>query len=113
MVPWDTDAQSAPGRAAKPKSQVPVWRQGPAWSVLSVAYQRFLKVLADPARLHQSPLTKQLSPERLHERGADHRIRTAHCRDHAHAEARDGGHGAHPRVRSRGHQRGTPELLVV
>ena len=29
--------------AAKPKSQVPVWREGLAWSVLSVDYQRILQ----------------------------------------------------------------------
>ncbi|MYV47088.1 hypothetical protein GT031_16220, partial [Streptomyces sp. SID2888] len=30
--PPDAAAQSAPRGAAKPKSQVPVWRQGLAWS---------------------------------------------------------------------------------
>ncbi|MEV5776847.1 hypothetical protein AB0L49_37425 [Streptomyces antimycoticus] len=45
--------------AAKSKSQVPVWRQGLAWSTLSVDYQRILEVLADRARLHQGPLTCQ------------------------------------------------------
>ncbi|MEV1066113.1 ATP-binding protein [Streptomyces sp. NPDC050263] len=45
--------------AAKPKSQVPVWREGLAWSVLSVDYQRILTVLADRARLHQGPLPCQ------------------------------------------------------
>ena len=45
--------------AAKPKSQVPVWREGLAWAVLSVDYQRILTVLADRARLHQGPLTCQ------------------------------------------------------
>jgi hypothetical protein len=57
--PWDADAQSAPRDAAKPKSQVPVWRQGLTWSVLSVDYQRILKALADRARLHQGPLSCQ------------------------------------------------------
>jgi hypothetical protein len=57
--PRDADAQSAPRDAAKPKSQVPVWREGLAWSVLSVDYQRILKALADRARLHQGPLTCQ------------------------------------------------------
>lgn len=57
--PQDTDAQSEPGDAAKPKSQVPVWRQGLAWPVLSVDYQRILKALADRARLGQGPLTCQ------------------------------------------------------
>ncbi len=51
--------QSALRDAAKPKSQVPVWRQGLAWSALSVDYQRILKTLADRARFHQGPLTCQ------------------------------------------------------
>jgi hypothetical protein len=45
--------------AAKPKSQVPVWREGLAWSALSADYQRILKALADRSRLHQGPLTCQ------------------------------------------------------
>ncbi|WP_373431323.1 hypothetical protein [Streptomyces turgidiscabies] len=45
--------------AAKPKSQVPVWREGLAWAVLSVDYQRILTALADRARLHQGPLSCQ------------------------------------------------------
>jgi len=45
--------------AAKAKSQVPVWREGLPWSVLSVDYQRILGVLAGRARLHQGPLTCQ------------------------------------------------------
>ncbi len=45
--------------AAKTKSQVPMWREGLAWSVLSVDYQRILRALADRARLHQGPLTCQ------------------------------------------------------
>ncbi|WP_405842618.1 hypothetical protein [Streptomyces sp. NBC_01518] len=45
--------------AAKTKSQVPMWREGLAWSVLSVDYQRILQALADRARLHQGPLTCQ------------------------------------------------------
>ncbi|MFC7267310.1 hypothetical protein [Streptomyces lutosisoli] len=45
--------------AAKPKPQVPVWREGMAWSVLSVDYQRILQALADRHRLHQGPLTCQ------------------------------------------------------
>jgi len=57
--PRDARVQSAPGDAAKPKSQVPVWRQGLAWSALSADYQRILKTLADRARLHQGPLTCQ------------------------------------------------------
>lgn len=57
--PRDADACSAPGQAAKAKSQVPVWREGLAWSVLSVDYQRILQSLADRHRLHQGPLTCQ------------------------------------------------------
>lgn len=57
--PQDADASSAPRDAAKPKSQVPMWREGLAWSVLSVDYQRILKVLADRTRLGQGPLTCQ------------------------------------------------------
>src|ERR1041385_1328857 len=58
------DARAAGGPpasrdAAKPRSQVPVWREGLAWSVLSVDYQRILTALADRARLHQGPLTCQ------------------------------------------------------
>ncbi|GGU90128.1 hypothetical protein GCM10010211_65890 [Streptomyces albospinus] len=45
---------SEPG-AARPTSQVPVWRVGLAWSVLSVDYQRILRALADRARLGQGP----------------------------------------------------------
>ncbi|MDQ1006028.1 hypothetical protein QFZ82_000513 [Streptomyces sp. V4I23] len=55
----DADAQSAPRDAAKPKSQVPMWRERLAWSVLSVDYQRILTVLADRSRLGQGPLTCQ------------------------------------------------------
>ncbi|MFK0153667.1 hypothetical protein ACIQVK_16555 [Streptomyces sp. NPDC090493] len=57
--PRDADVRSAPGQAAKAKSQVPVWREGLAWSVLSVDYQRILEALADRHRLHQGPLTCQ------------------------------------------------------
>ncbi|MFE0732811.1 hypothetical protein [Streptomyces antibioticus] len=54
-----TGVAGDPRDAAKPKSQVPVWRQGLAWSVLSVDYQRILTALADRDRLHQGPLTCQ------------------------------------------------------
>jgi hypothetical protein len=50
---------SPPAKAAKPKSQVPVWREGLAWSALSVDYQRILKVAADRVRLGQGPVTCQ------------------------------------------------------
>jgi hypothetical protein len=36
-----------------------MWREGLAWSVLSVDYQRILKALADRSRLGQGPLTCQ------------------------------------------------------
>ncbi|WP_328345218.1 hypothetical protein [Streptomyces violaceus] len=55
----DADAPTEPRDAAKPKSQVPTWRQGLAWSALSVDYQRILTALADRDRLHQGPLTCQ------------------------------------------------------
>jgi hypothetical protein len=49
----------APSAAAKQKSQVPVWRDGLAWSALSADYQRVLQALADRVRLGQGPLTCQ------------------------------------------------------
>ena len=55
----DADAPPQPRDAAKPKSLVPMWREGLAWSVLSVDYQRILTALADRHRLHQGPLTCQ------------------------------------------------------
>ncbi|MFE3143943.1 hypothetical protein [Streptomyces scopuliridis] len=55
----DADVPSPPRDAVKPKSQVPVWRDGLAWSVLSVDYQRILQALSDRLRLHQGPLTCQ------------------------------------------------------
>ncbi len=36
-----------------------MWREGLAWAVLSVDYQRILTALADRARLRQGPLTGQ------------------------------------------------------
>jgi hypothetical protein len=57
--PRDVQVQPALRDSAKPKSQVPVWRQGLAWSALSVDYQRILTALADRTRLHQGPLTCQ------------------------------------------------------
>jgi hypothetical protein len=45
--------------AAKPGAQVPVWREGLDWSVLSVDYQRIVQVGADRARLGQGSLTCQ------------------------------------------------------
>ncbi|MET8129437.1 hypothetical protein ABZV67_35970 [Streptomyces sp. NPDC005065] len=57
--PRDADACSAFRQAAKPTSQVPVWREGLAWSVLSLEYQRILEALADQHRLHQGPLNCQ------------------------------------------------------
>ncbi|MEZ0077196.1 hypothetical protein ABH927_006580 [Planotetraspora sp. GP83] len=52
-----TGSQSA--EAAQPKSQVPVWREGLAWSALSVDYQRILQLGAGRARLGQGPVTCQ------------------------------------------------------
>ncbi|WP_406192137.1 hypothetical protein OH807_00375 [Kitasatospora sp. NBC_01560] len=49
----------ASSEAAKPKSVVPMWRAGLAWSALSADYQRILQILADRNRLGQSPLTCQ------------------------------------------------------
>ncbi|GAA3352705.1 hypothetical protein GCM10017744_002810 [Streptomyces antimycoticus] len=43
--------------SAKQKSQVPVWREGLAWSALSIDYQRILTTLGDRSRLGQGPLT--------------------------------------------------------
>ncbi|MFE0646909.1 hypothetical protein ACFW2Y_35740 [Streptomyces sp. NPDC058877] len=54
-----TEEASPASMAAKPKSQVPVWRQGLDASVLSMDYQRILQALADRHRLHQGPLTCQ------------------------------------------------------
>ena len=48
-----------PKQAAKPRSMVPMWRAGLAWSALSVDYQRIVQVLADRERLGQGPLTCQ------------------------------------------------------
>ncbi|MGW7301202.1 hypothetical protein [Streptomyces sp. NPDC054829] len=60
-VPAEGQAEEASSvlMAAKPKSQVPVWREGLDASVLSVDYQRILQALADRHRLHQGPLTCQ------------------------------------------------------
>jgi hypothetical protein len=58
----DADAQPVrpePSDAAKPKSVVPMWREGLAWSVLSRDNQRILHVLADRNRLGQGPATCQ------------------------------------------------------
>ncbi|MFJ9523773.1 hypothetical protein ACIRPK_36845 [Kitasatospora sp. NPDC101801] len=52
-------ALPASSQAAKPKSVVPVWRAGLAWSALSADYQRIVEALADRGRLGQGPLTCQ------------------------------------------------------
>ncbi|PWI05270.1 hypothetical protein DIZ27_38025 [Streptomyces sp. NWU339] len=57
--PPGTAARSVSGDAATPKSQVPVWCEGLAWSALPVDYQRILTTLADRARLGQGPMTCQ------------------------------------------------------
>nr|WP_319169080.1 hypothetical protein [Streptomyces sp. ME08-AFT2] len=74
--PRGPDACSVPGQAAKAKSQVPVWREGLAWSVLSMDYQRILQALADRHRLHQGPRDRPGKAAR-HEQGhrpVDHRL---------------------------------------
>ncbi|GAA3049054.1 hypothetical protein [Streptomyces glomeratus] len=53
------DAMSPVTASTRQKPQVPVWREGLAWSALSVDYQRILKTLADRSRLGQGPLTCQ------------------------------------------------------
>ncbi|MFD7628966.1 hypothetical protein ACFV7Q_23535 [Streptomyces sp. NPDC059851] len=53
------EEESSASTAAKPKAQVPVWREGLDASVLSLDYQRILQALADRHRLHQGPLTCQ------------------------------------------------------
>ncbi|WP_327653879.1 hypothetical protein [Streptomyces sp. NBC_00483] len=55
----DDSEQAEVTSPAAAKSQVPVWREGLGWPVLSVDYQRILQVLADRCRLHQGPLTCQ------------------------------------------------------
>nr|WP_234375858.1 hypothetical protein [Streptomyces sp. CB01373] len=66
----DAEATENPRHAARPKSQVPVWREGLDWSVLSVDYQRILKVLADRLRLGQGPLTcREMAAAFRHGRG--------------------------------------------
>ncbi|MER6146061.1 hypothetical protein ABT174_39650 [Streptomyces sparsogenes] len=57
--PGEQPVRPEPADAAKPKSVVPLWRAGLAWSVLSVDYQRILQALADRNRLGQNPLTCQ------------------------------------------------------
>lgn len=52
-------ALPASSEAAKPKSVVPVWRAGLAWSALSADYQRIVQALADRGRLGQGPLACQ------------------------------------------------------
>jgi hypothetical protein len=44
---------------ATPRSQVPMWREGRSWSVLSVDYQRIMQALTDRHRLGQGPLICQ------------------------------------------------------
>ncbi|MGW7356226.1 hypothetical protein ACWGI0_06010 [Streptomyces sp. NPDC054802] len=55
----EAEVQASPPVAAKAKSQVPVWREGLAWTALSADYQRILTALADRIRLGQGPLTCQ------------------------------------------------------
>ncbi len=48
-----------PKAAVKPRSMVPMWRAGLAWSALAVDYQRIVQVLSDRERLGQGPLACQ------------------------------------------------------
>ncbi|MFF7868882.1 hypothetical protein ACFZCT_20815 [Streptomyces qaidamensis] len=57
--PREVDRQPASRDAARPKTRVPVWREGVASSVLSVDYQRVFQAVADRVRLGQGPLTCQ------------------------------------------------------
>jgi hypothetical protein len=50
---------SSAAGAAKPKSQVPMWREGLAWSVMSEDYQRILQAPTDRQQLGQGALTCQ------------------------------------------------------
>lgn len=62
LVPGgDDDAESSRNSrdAVKPRSQVPMWREGLDRSALSVDYQRIVQLLADRGRLRQGPLTCQ------------------------------------------------------
>lgn len=58
-APGVQPARPEPAEAPKPKTVVPVWRAGPAWSALSVDYQRILQALSDRNRLGQGALTCQ------------------------------------------------------
>ncbi|WP_328471584.1 serine hydrolase domain-containing protein [Streptomyces sp. NBC_00448] len=62
-VPVDADLPSPPGDGVKPRSQVPMWREGLARSVLSVDYQRIVQVLADRSRLPENSAAGQDRPE--------------------------------------------------
>lgn len=53
------EASQSSRDAVQSRSQVPVWREGLAPSVLSVDYQRIVQALADRSRLHQGSLTCQ------------------------------------------------------
>ncbi|TRV72634.1 hypothetical protein FKN01_29430 [Streptomyces sp. 130] len=55
----EAEVRLPPPVATKVKSQVPVWREGLARTVLSADYQRILAALADRVRLGQGPLTCQ------------------------------------------------------
>ncbi|WP_109032548.1 hypothetical protein [Streptomyces rubrogriseus] len=57
--PQDRGTQPTFRDGTKPRTQVPVWREGMAPSVLSVDYQRIIQAVADRARLGQGPLTCQ------------------------------------------------------
>ncbi|MEO3756647.1 hypothetical protein [Streptomyces sp. B6B3] len=59
LDPRGADVPSVPRDAAKPKSQVPVWREGLSWAVLSVDYQRIQQALTERVRLGRGPATCQ------------------------------------------------------
>lgn len=86
----DADARPTVSDAVKPRSQVPVWREGMAWSVLSVDYQRMLWALADRRRLHQGPLTLRV-PNITSALVRQHERTRAGCRRVDHVDGRRGG----------------------
>lgn len=58
-APGVQPARPEPAEAAKPKTVVPVWRAGLAWSALSMDHQRILQARSDRNRLGQGALTCQ------------------------------------------------------
>ncbi|MCM1972976.1 hypothetical protein [Streptomyces sp. G1] len=58
-APGVQPARPDPAEVAKPKTVVPVWRAGLAWSALSADYRHTLQALSDRNRLGQGVLTCQ------------------------------------------------------